>query len=159
MIEAAGKSVMSRWDLSRTDKERWDVEVLILLQITQYNLNFDSKYMYRMRCSPLQTQKSLSGRFDQDESIVWLQFDAKETSRIPGWIKGPWLMASRGVLSSAPWTCFSGWAATSTLETGATISAVAEGAIIGTGLDGEWNSGISMTEKGKMIDWKSQRNW
>lgn len=38
------------------------------------------------------------------------------------------------------------------------ISAVAEGAIIGTGLDGELNSDISMTEEAKMVDRESQRN-
>ncbi len=46
-----------------------------------------------------------------------------------GWIIDPWLIASKGVLSSAPCTCFSGCFVTPTFVSGTTITHVAEGAI------------------------------
>ena len=68
-----------------------------------------------------------------DTSRCWTWERKKELKlkyHTPGSETPPWLIASKGDLSSAPWTCFSGSLEISTFETGTKNSAVADGAIV-----------------------------
>lgn len=120
-----------RWKFWNACTRKFDESILPLNEKIQYKMGFSWYDFGGMTRKKRAWQEYCLGDqilmlFKRNDIKSGLKGNREVAS--PDWTMGPWLIASSGVLSSAPWTCccFSTCFVT---PTGITISDVAEGAI------------------------------